>query len=112
WLASRGVAVRLTTGVRSVELDAEGMVSGVSLRSGEAVAADFVVLAVPFDRVAGLLPPAAVARMRSLDRLGEMEASPITGVHLWFDREVCPFEHLAVVGRLVQWVFDHTSLQG
>jgi hypothetical protein len=33
-------------------------------------------------------------------------------VHLWFDRPVCPHEHVVVLGRLVQWVFDHTALQG
>ena len=44
----------LTTGVRAVELDDDGAVRGVVLRSGEQIAADFVVLAVPFDRVGGL----------------------------------------------------------
>ena len=56
WLQDRGVTVRLTTGVRTVEVDDEGSVRGVTLRSGEPVPADFVVLAVPFDRVLGLLP--------------------------------------------------------
>ncbi len=112
WLAGRGVKVRLTTGVRSVDLDGEGAVETVVLRSGESVAADFVVLAVPFDRVDGLLPVGARGRMAGLARLGELDASPITGVHLWFDREVCPVDHVVTVGRLVQWVFNHTALQG
>ena len=41
--------------------------SGVVLRSGEEIAADFVVLAVPFDRVLGLIPeshPRSVAGSR------------------------------------------------
>ncbi len=112
WLADNGVNVRLTTGVRSVELDGDGAVSGVTLRSGESVPADFVVLAVPFDRVDGLLPEGARGRIAGLARLGEFDASPITGVHLWFDREVCPVDHVVTVGRLVQWVFNHTALQG
>ncbi len=112
WLADNGVKVRLTTGVRSVDLDGEGAVSGVTLRSGESVAADFVVLAVPFDRVDGLLPEGTRERIAGLARLGEFDASPITGVHLWFDREVCPVDHVVTVGRLVQWVFNHTALQG
>jgi len=112
WLASRGVAVRLTTGVRSIEPDAEGSAGGVTLRSGEALPADFVVLAVPFDRVAAMLPEGMRDRLPSLGRLDEFRASPITGVHLWFDREVCPDLHLVTIGRLVQWVFNHSSLQG
>jgi squalene-associated FAD-dependent desaturase len=112
WLADKGVNVRLTTGVRSIELDGDGAVSCVTLRSGESIPADFVVLAVPFDRVAGLLTEGAIGRIAGLARLGEFDASPITGVHLWFDREVCPVDHVVTVGRLVQWVFNHTALQG
>ena len=47
-----------------------------------------------------------------LSGLDAIESSPITGVHLWFDRRVCPYEHVVTVGRLVQWVFDHTAIQG
>ncbi|MDR3639615.1 MAG: hydroxysqualene dehydroxylase HpnE [Isosphaeraceae bacterium] len=112
WLAEKGVTVRLTTGVRTVDLDDEGSVAGLTLRSGETVAADFVVLAVPFDRVLALMPPALVARVPELAKIDALRASPITGVHLWFDRPVCPLDHVAIVGRLVQWVFNHTALQG
>jgi uncharacterized protein with NAD-binding domain and iron-sulfur cluster len=99
-------------GVKAVDFDGDGGVAGVTLRSGESVPADFVVLSVPFDRVASMLPDEARGRLPSLARLDEFRASPITGVHLWFDREVCPVEHVVTVGRLVQWVFNHTALQG
>ena len=112
WLASRNVKVRLTTGVRNVETDAEGTIVGVALRSGETIPADFVVLAVPFDRVGSLLPEGMRRRIPTLANLEKLEASPITGVHLWFDRDVCPVDHVVTVGRLVQWVFNHTALQG
>ena len=112
WLADQGVEVRLTTGVRSVEVDDEGHLAGLRLRSGEVVDADFVILAAPFDRVAGLLSAPLLGRIPDLEGLGRIESSPITGVHLWFDRSVCPFEHVVTVGRLVQWVFDHSAIQG
>jgi squalene-associated FAD-dependent desaturase len=112
WLAEKGVAVRLTTGVRAVDLDDEGSVSGLTLRTGARVPADLVVLAVPFDRVLGLLDAPTAARVPGLARIHELQAAPITGVHLWFDRPVCPLDHVAVIGRLVQWVFNHTALQG
>jgi squalene-associated FAD-dependent desaturase len=112
WLASRQVNVRLTTGVKSIEFDAEGAVKGLNLRNGESLQADFIVLAVPFDRIATLLDEPTIERLPGLKNLGEIKSSPITGVHLWFDREICPVEHVVTVGRLVQWVFNHTSLQG
>ncbi len=112
WLAIQEVEVRLTTGVRSIEVDEDGHLTGLQLRSGETVEADFVVLAAPFDRVAGFLPDEVRERIPSLRGLDAIESSPITGVHLWFDRRVCPFEHVVTVGRLIQWVFDHSAIQG
>ena len=112
WLRDRGAAVRLTTGVRAVEPDDDGAVSGVVLRSGESLAADFVVLAVPFDRVGSLIPDTLRDGLPALAHLGAMQASPITGVHFWFDRPVCPFDHVVTPGRLIQWVFNHTAIQG
>jgi predicted NAD/FAD-dependent oxidoreductase len=107
------VTVRLTTGVRTVEVDDEGSVRGVTLRSGEElVPADFVVLAVPFDRVLGLLPEGLASRIPGLAGVEALRASPITGVHLWFDRPVCPYDHVVTVGRLIQWIFNHTAIQG
>jgi squalene-associated FAD-dependent desaturase len=107
WLAAQAIAVRLTTGVRAVDFS-EGAVSGVTLRSGEEIGADFVVLAVPFDRVAGLVPPG----LPELSGVPSLRSSPISGIHLWFDRPVCPLTHAVTLGRLIQWVFNHTAIQG
>ncbi len=112
WLESQGVDVRLTTGVRSVGADGDGAISGVTLRNGEAILADFVVMAAPFDRAASLLGEELRGRIPGLSGLEQIQASPITGIHLWFDREVCPFEHAVTVGRTVQWVFNHTAISG
>ena len=114
WLAERGVEVRLTTGVKAAAVDDgdSGAVRGVWLRSGEWLAADAVILAAPFDRVAGLLPEPVRARIPGLAHLERIESSPITGVHLWLDRPVCPFEHVVTVDRLIHWVFNHSAIQG
>jgi squalene-associated FAD-dependent desaturase len=112
WLSIHEVSVRLTTGVRSIEPDEDGATGGVVLRSGEFLPADFVVLTVPFDRVNSLIPDNLRDRLPALADLGAMQASPITGVHLWFDRPVCPFDHVVTPGRLIQWVFNHTAIQG
>jgi squalene-associated FAD-dependent desaturase len=111
WLRDHDVLVRLTTGVREIELDGDGATRGLVLRSGEEIAADFVVLAVPFDRVGSLIPESIRHRLPALAGLDKMRASPITGVHLWFDRPVCPYDHVMTPGRLIQWVFNHTAIQ-
>ena len=72
------------------------------LRSGETVAADFVVLAVPFDRVSSFLSDSMADSVPSLSGLGSISASPITGIHLWFDRPVCPFDHVVTIGRQIR----------
>ncbi len=112
WLDIHEVEVRLTTGVRSIETDDDGALGGVVLRTGEPIAADFVIAAVPFDRAGAMIPPDFRDRMPALSGLEKMESSPITGVHLWFDRPVCPFDHVVTPGRLIQWVFNHTAIQG
>jgi zeta-carotene desaturase len=34
------------------------------------------------------------------------EHSPITGVHLWFDREVTTLPHATLLDRTMQWMFN------
>jgi len=68
-----------------------------------------VVLAVPPDAAAGLLPPGAVADPDLFRSLG---SAPIVNVHLVYDRPVLDEPFLAGVGTPVQWVFDRTASSG
>ncbi len=61
-------------------------------------AADFYVSAVPFEKVE------AVAPGLGLD-LSRFEHAPITGIHLWFDREITALPQAALLDRTMQWVF-------
>src|SRR5208283_1537758 len=65
-----------------------------------------------FDRVHGLLADSLTTRIPDLLGVELLQSSPITGIHLWFDRPVCPFDHVVTPGRLIQWVFNHTAIQG
>jgi squalene-associated FAD-dependent desaturase len=75
----------------------------------ERLDADAVVLAVPHERAARLLPPGAVADPEALERLGN---SPIVNLHVCYDRRVFEHEFAAVVGSPVQYVFDRTGSSG
>ena len=69
---------------------------------------EYVVLAVPFDALAKLLPDSTEsAELR--EKLSYFETSPITGVHLWFDREITDLPHAVLLDRTIQWMF-HKSL--
>ena len=44
-----------------------------------------------------------------IDSIKKFEKSPITGIHLVLDRQVCNYQEVALLGRTIQWVFDHTA---
>jgi squalene-associated FAD-dependent desaturase len=104
WFAEHGVTMRLNAGVKSVEIEG-GRVTGVTLRDGERVASDWCVVAVPFERIGALLPEAFAGRETLLKQVAGLTHSPITSVHLWFNRPVTDLPHAVLVGCLGQWVF-------
>ncbi|HLK67308.1 MAG TPA: hydroxysqualene dehydroxylase HpnE [Bryobacteraceae bacterium] len=65
---------------------------------GEVRAADHYICALPFERLEGLGLAAP-----------KFEHSPITGVHLWFDREVTTLPHATLLDRTMQWMFNKDS---
>ena len=60
--------------------------------------ADVYISAVSFERVNELIPGLAVDA-------APFEHSPITGVHLWFDRPVTSLPHAVLLDRTMQWLF-------
>jgi zeta-carotene desaturase len=41
--------------------------------------------------------------------LGAFEHSPITGIHLWFDRPVLDLPHATLLDRTIQWAFNKSE---
>jgi squalene-associated FAD-dependent desaturase len=103
WFAEHGVTLHLNTPIRQVTADPRPVVIRAD---GTQNRPDFVVIAVPWSKLADLLDPAIAARWTWLEELGRIEASPITGVHLWFDRPITDLLHAVLVGRLSQWIFS------
>ncbi len=103
-LTARGVEVWLNAAAKRVELDAVGRAAQVRLRDGSVVPAAAVVLAAPAGRVADLLPPDVAAR-EPFAGAARLNSSPITSVHVWFDRPVLPVPHAVLVDGFGQWVF-------
>ncbi|MBN9118605.1 MAG: FAD-dependent oxidoreductase [Planctomycetes bacterium] len=105
WLAKHDVELRENAGAKRLVLGAPG-VSAVELRDGSALSADWYVLAVPFDRVSDLLPDELSSRESYFAGVKNLTPSPITSVHLWFDRPTMKLPHAVLVDCLGQWVFD------
>lgn len=99
---SDGLDVRLREPARELIVE-RGAVRGVRVADGE-VAADGVVLAVPPEAAAHLLP--SEARVDGLERI---RSQPIIDVHLWYDAERLELpwglDFAALAGSPVQWVF-------
>jgi len=86
----RTTATRLTVG--------GGRIAGVETESGM-VTADHYIAALPFERLAVVAPDLGID-------YAAFEHSPITGVHLWFDRPVTWLPHATLLDRTVQWMFN------
>ena len=106
WLAAAGVRLHLGARVRRIEGDAS-RAAGLVLDDGPPRPFDHFILAVPWRAAADLLSPPLRAATPALEAARGFTASPITAVHLWFDRPIMPCEHAVLVGRLSQWVFHH-----
>jgi zeta-carotene desaturase len=99
-----GVTVRMGDRVNRLVFAASN-VTAVELVDGEQIPADFVVLATGHHAARRLVPDELAAtdpRFRSSEALEDV---PILGVHLWFDRPVMSFPHVALIEGPLQWLF-------
>lgn len=97
-LEAAGVRVATGAPVTAIERAADGRVVAVR-QGGESLPCDAVIVAVPWKAAGRLVPDVVPAGDERL------AGSPITAVHLWFDRDVVDVPHAVLVGRVSQWVF-------
>jgi zeta-carotene desaturase len=75
---------------------------------------DFVVVALPFEGMAKLLPalPPAEGADVLAGQIERHEHWPICSVHLWFDRKITDLEHAVLLDREIHWMYNQSRLQG
>jgi zeta-carotene desaturase len=92
----------------NVKIIERSTAQGVKVENGRATAvkvgekpvtADAFIFAVPFERLAALLPGVEI-------NLSPFRHSPITGIHLWFDRPITDLPHATLLDRTIQWMFN------
>jgi squalene-associated FAD-dependent desaturase len=110
YLRAQGGEVSLRTGVDSLVPSGTGWMVRAGDQSWEA---DAVVLALSFEAMAALLPslPRSEAAETLAAQLAHFEHSPITGIHLWFDRAVTDLDHAVLLDTTIQWMFNKSRLQ-
>jgi len=106
YIRARGGEIRLRTSLETFSPDS----SQVQIRTSQGEGNhDYLILALPFeilDRVLPQLPEAAPVR----ESLSHFEHSPITGIHLWFDRQITDLDHAVLLDRTIQWFFHKSRL--
>ncbi len=114
-LGKLGVTVRLNTKVAAVEaLSRRGDYQVRLARAedpGEVLDAGAVVLAVPHEAAARLIPVGALPA-QTVGGWAGLGAAPIVNVHVIYDRKVMDVPFAAAVDSPVQWVFDRTRISG
>ena len=106
YIRQRGGEINLRAAVESFRSDG----SNVTLCIGGAeVKAEFAVIAAPFNIISSLLPDEEASRpLREM--AAHFESSPITGIHLWFDRQITDLPHAVLLDRTIQWMFHKSTL--
>ena len=106
YVRARGGDIQVRAGVESFVPET----SGVTITTnGQEQTFDYLLLALPFDVLARMLPATPDAGPLAA-ALGHFSTSPITGIHLWFDRQITELDHAVLLDRTIQWMFHKSRL--
>jgi squalene-associated FAD-dependent desaturase len=106
YIRERGGEVRLRSSVEGIRPETTRV--RVKTADGD-TEADLAIVALPFNVVSQILPETVSSNvLREL--VGNFQPSPITGIHFWFDREICELDHAVLLDRTIQWMFHKSRL--
>jgi zeta-carotene desaturase len=110
YVRARGGLLHFRSLVDKFSVDGSQVCVGARGKEGSEERFDYLVLALPFDALDSLLPQTPEsAPVR--EQLAHFENSPITGIHLWFDRQISDLDHAVLLDRTIQWMFHKSRLQ-
>jgi squalene-associated FAD-dependent desaturase len=112
YLRERSGEVLFNASVEGAAWDEETSQWTLVTRAGEEVA-DFLVLALPFEATAKLLPlmPPANGVEQLANQIARQQHGPICSVHLWFDRDITDLDHAVLLDRQIHWMYNKSRLQ-
>lgn len=88
----------------------EGELEEIELQGGRRLAADLLVVALPFTALRGILPEAMIYHDPFFHSLRNLQNSPIVSINLWFDREIVASEFVGLWETRVHWLFNKGRL--
>jgi len=100
WRGMENVRLHLRAPVEQVIT--EGACARAAIVRGEERTADYYVSTLPFEKLPAVAPGLGL-------NLETFEHSPITGVHLWFDRRITDLPHATLLDRTIQWMFNKSG---
>jgi len=87
--------------VTAIEYTPDSGVTAIRV-SGQRVEADYFVCCLPFERLQPFMPELPI-------EWNAFQHSPITGIHLWFDRPITELPHATLLDRTIQWMFNKSE---
>lgn len=109
-IVARGGEVRLASPVRKIELDADGRATGLVLKSGETLAAERVISAVPPHALLELLPDAAREHLVFRD-VARLEGAPIVNMWLTLDAPLLDRPFVGLIASPIHWLWDRDRIE-
>ena len=112
FLREHGGELVFNASVEGAAWDEETSQWTLATRAGDLVA-DFLVLALPFEATAKLLPlmPPADGVDKLAGQIAQQKHGPICSVHLWFDCEITQLDHAVLLDRQIHWMYNKSRLQ-
>jgi len=111
YIETRGGKVECGRNVTSLCIS-EGACQGAALAGGETVEASTVICAVPWYRLALLLPPDLLRSEPFFGAALALRPAPIISISFWFDRPVTDLEFAGLRGTTIQWLFNKGKILG
>jgi squalene-associated FAD-dependent desaturase len=110
-LESLGGVVKLRTSVESLARGGDGR--WVARTAAGEFSADAVVVALPYEQTAKLLPAFGdeSARAELEGKIARFVPSPFTSILLWYDREISGLDHAWLLDTTIEWFFHKSRIR-
>jgi squalene-associated FAD-dependent desaturase len=108
-IQQKGGEVTLRSPLRKIVMEDDAVI-GVGFDNDRTETADAYIFALPHETMDELLPDAAKQLDTSLAGLKNIKDASITGVHLWFDRQVMNEPFISLLDTTTQWIFNKNAL--